>query len=111
MAIAKDPPMSLELTEDGADVRMRLKVRAGGKRNRIAGVLDGALKVEVPTAPERGKANKAVLALLAKTLGIAPGAIVLTAGLRDPRKTVRIHGLTADAIRARLSPPNDATPP
>lgn len=56
------------------------------------------LKVQVTAAPERGKANAAVIEVLAKALGIPKSAIRLTAGQTSPLKTVEI-----DADPSRLS--------
>ena len=49
-----------------------LPVRAhpGARRNEIRGEHDGALRVSVTAAPEKGKANKAIIELLAEALGL-----------------------------------------
>ena len=81
-------------TADG--VRLRLKVRPQARRTGIDGVVpdrDGdALSVSVTAAPEDGKANAAVIALLAKALGIAKSAISVTQGAAARRKPTRAAG-------------------
>lgn len=83
--------------------RLSLKVRAGGSRNAIVGWLGDALKVAVTAAPERGKANAAVEALLAEALGLPRSAVQVVAGHTQPRKQVEIDGLAADEVRRRLA--------
>ena len=80
-----------------AGVRVRLKVTPKAKRNQIGGLLDEpdggkALKISVTAAPEDGKANAAVAALLAQEWGVAKSAISVVAGATDRRKLVEIRG-------------------
>jgi uncharacterized protein len=87
-----------------AGIRLRLKVAPKARRNEIGGWLDEpdggkALKVAVTAAPEDGKANAAVVALLAKEWGVAKSAISVVAGATDRRKIVEIRGPSAELIR------------
>ena len=87
-----------------AGIRLRLKVAPKAKRNEIGGWLDEpdggqALKVAVTAAPEDGKANAAVIALLAKEWGVAKSAISVVAGATDRRKIVEIRGRSAELIQ------------
>ena len=83
-------------------VEIAVKVVPGASRDRIAGCLGDALKIQVAAPPEKGKANKAVEALLAKTLGARTSDVTVVGGLTSPRKVVRITGATAGAVRAAL---------
>lgn len=89
--VLRDTPNGVELT---------VKVVPGSSRDRIAGVLGDALKVAVSAPPEKGKANQAVIEVLAKALGVKRNAIQILAGHTQPRKTVLLTGLTASQIRA-----------
>jgi len=78
-------------------VRVRLRVQPRARRNRIEGLVpeaDGgvALKVAVTAAPEDGRANAAVLALLAEAWDIAKSSLAVTAGAADRRKTIHLRG-------------------
>lgn len=89
-----------------AGVRLRLKVTPKAKHAGIGGWqadADGGqvLKVAVSAAPEDGKANAAVIALLAKELGVAKTAISVVAGATDRRKLVEIRGSTTE-LTARI---------
>lgn len=70
--------------------QMDLKVVPGARRERIAGLLGDRLKIAVRAPPEGGKANRAVIALVAAWTGVPPAAITLVAGPNQPRKTLLI---------------------
>ena len=82
--------------------RLRIKVVPKSSRDRIAGRVGDAIKVCVTAAPERGKANAAVVALLAKTLRVPRSAVRIVAGETAARKTVEIDGLGEEAARLIL---------
>ena len=84
-------------------VRVRLKVTSKAKREQIGGLLDEpdggkALKVAVTAAPEDGKANAALIALLAKEWGVAKSAISVVSGATDRRKLVEIRGPSQELL-------------
>ncbi len=92
----------LELNASPSGVRLRLRVRPGGRRDAILGVHGGALRVAVAAAPEKGKANAAVVRLLAKVIGVSRRAIEITAGQGSPDKSVVVAEVSADELRRRL---------
>ncbi|MFH5806209.1 DUF167 domain-containing protein [Alienimonas sp. DA493] len=82
---------------------LSVKVVPGASRSAVVGWLGEALKVRVAAPPERGKANAAVLALLAEALDVPERAVALVAGPASPRKTIRVEGLSDAEARRRLS--------
>lgn len=102
MSGAVEPAAALELAEISDRTRLRLRVKPGSKRNAVLGVHDGALKLAVIARPERGKANRAVIKLLAAKLGVPPTAIDLVAGGSSPDKTVLVP-LPAEKLRSVLA--------
>ncbi len=77
--------------------RVALKVTPKARRRHIGAATteaDGAvvLKVAVTAPPERGKANDAVIAMLAKAWGVPKSTISVTAGAGGRRKTLHIAG-------------------
>ena len=84
-------------------MHVHLKVVPGASKAEIAGPYGDRLRVRVTAAAESGKANKAVLALLADCLGLAPSALTLIRGHGLPLKTVEVRGLTADAVGSSLN--------
>jgi uncharacterized protein (TIGR00251 family) len=82
---------------------LHVKVVPGSSRSCIAGRYGDALKVKVAAAAEKGKANHAVIELLARTLGVKSGQIVLVAGHTNPRKTFQIEGIEQGELDAKLA--------
>jgi uncharacterized protein (TIGR00251 family) len=84
---------------DGVVLTVRLTPKGG--RDAVDGIerlSDGraVLKVRVRAAPAEGEANAALVALLAKTLKIAPRQVDLVAGATARIKRIKIEG---DAAR------------
>lgn len=76
----------------------------------MVGFLGTALKVQVAAPPEGGKANDAVLTLLAELVGVSRKEVELVSGHASPRKSVAFPSLTPESLQARLTakgfPPN-----
>ncbi len=89
-------------TGKSPEVRLALKVVPGAARGGIAGWLGDRLKVRVTAPAESGKANAAVVDLLADALGIPRSAIRIVAGGASPRKVIEIDDLTEAEVLARL---------
>ena len=83
--------------------RMLVKVVPGSRSSSIVGMLGDRLKIKVAAPPEDGKANAAVCALMAETLGIATRAVEVIAGTSNPEKTLRVTGVSAADARSKLS--------
>jgi uncharacterized protein (TIGR00251 family) len=81
---------------DGRTTRVQVRVSPGATRSAVIGRHGDAWKVRVAAAPERGKANRAVLDLLAETLGLPRAQIELVAGAGARDKVVALRGLEAD---------------
>ena len=71
-------------------------------RSEITGVHGQALKIRLTAPPVQGAANKALVALLAKTLGIAKGRIQIISGQTSRDKTLVVSGLSREAIADRI---------
>jgi uncharacterized protein len=69
---------------------LRVKVIPKSARTESAGYLaDGTWKIKVAAAPEKGRANRALIDFLAGELGVAKSRIRITSGETSPLK--RIH--------------------
>jgi uncharacterized protein YggU (UPF0235/DUF167 family) len=82
---------------------LRLRVVPGSKRSGIVGRHGNAWKIRVVAAPEGGKANDAVLDLLARTLDLPRRDLELTVGTASRDKIVVLDGLTSDAADSMLA--------
>jgi uncharacterized protein len=86
-----------------ATTRLRLRVSAGAGRTGIVGRHGDAWKLRVTSAPERGRANAAVLRLLADALGVPEHSLALVSGHTSRDKIVELHGLHVDEAERRLA--------
>lgn len=92
----------LDIVPVPGGTRLRLRVHPKARKDAITGVHAGALKVSVTASPEKGKANDAVVELLAKALDLPKGSIEIVGGETSQDKTV-VVGLDPDAVRSRLT--------
>lgn len=83
--------------------RLRLRVVPGTTHPGVVGRLGDAWKVRVTAPPEAGKANEAVLAMLAAVLGLERRDLTLTSGHGSRDKVVALMGLTHEDADARLA--------
>jgi len=91
----------LRIRKDGTVV-LRLHVQPRASRNELAGFHGGALKLRLNSPPVDGKANRAVLAFLAKLLGLPNSSLSLVSGQKSRAKQVAIKDLSREEIIARL---------
>jgi uncharacterized protein (TIGR00251 family) len=75
----------------------------GAKRNAILGERAGALRVAVTSPPEKGKANAAIQAVLAESLGCKAAQITLLAGGTSRQKRFVIAGIAREELNRRLA--------
>ena len=81
---------------------LTVKAQPGARRNGLASVHAGALKVQVTQAPEKGKASEAVLETVADALNLKRSQVSLLAGRTSPHKRLLITGLSRAELQERL---------
>jgi uncharacterized protein (TIGR00251 family) len=91
-----------EMARGSDDILLRVHVQPGAGRTAVMGRHGDALKVKVGAPPEGGRANEAVLALLATTLGVPAGSVTLDGGASSRAKRVRISGVSAADLERLL---------
>ena len=79
---------------------MRVTPRA--KRNAVVGIVGDAVKVCVTAPPEDGRANDALIEVLAAWLGVKRRQIEIVSGATSRNKVVRVTGLTREHLEAKL---------
>ena len=87
----------------GARTSLRLRIVPGAPRSGIVGRHADGWKVRVAAAPEAGRANEALLRLLARTLGLPRRDLELTRGRASRDKVVTFEGLTREVVDGRLA--------
>jgi len=85
------------------EVRIHVRLTPRAARDQIAGWQDDTLRVRVTAAPVDGKANDALVRLLAAALGVPKSRIGIVSGATARDKTVAIDGLSHDDVRRLLS--------
>lgn len=90
------------LRSAGGGVNLTVQVQPRAKATEWAGPHGDALRVRVAAPPVSGKANRALIAFVAETFGIAKGAVTIVRGERDRRKVLALEGVSLDEARARL---------
>ena len=86
--------------EHAEGVILPVRAYAGARRNGITGEHDGMLKVSVTQAPEKGKANQAIMEVLCKSFNLKKNQIELLAGQTSSQKRFLIREVTLQEQRA-----------
>ena len=84
-------------------VRIRLRVSPSSNRPAVVGPYLDGWKVRVAAAPEHGKANDAVVSLIANLLSVPAARVKIVAGHTSRLKIVEIGGLPLEAVRAAFA--------
>lgn len=88
----------IESSDDGAI--LPVKAQAGARKAELRGEQDGALKVAVTQVAEKGKANKAIIALLSKQLNLRKSQIQLVSGETSSQKKFLIRDISVEHLQA-----------
>ncbi|HKJ76248.1 MAG TPA: DUF167 family protein [Gammaproteobacteria bacterium] len=89
---------------EGDDLVVAVRVQPRAGRDRIDGPHGGRLKVRITAPPVDGKANAHLVRFLAKTFGVAKGAVAVEAGATGRDKRLRIHGPKTLPAEAAIGP-------
>ena len=86
-----------------ADITISVHVTPRATRDEVVGWQEGELWVRLRAPPVEGQANESLRRFLAKRLGVPASAVEMVGGATARHKRVRVEGLTADEVRARLA--------
>jgi uncharacterized protein len=92
----------IDLSPHARGTILPVRVHAGSRKNGILGEHNGMLRVAVSAAPEKGKANKAVMDVLADELGLAKSSIEIVAGETSPQKRFVIVDVDRDKLQKQI---------
>jgi uncharacterized protein (TIGR00251 family) len=99
-----EKPIPMFLEQRNNTLLLHIKVIPNSSQTKIAGPLGNDLKIKLAAPPESGKANAALITLLAKTLQIPEKQITLLTGQTSPRKTLQIQNLSKQQALSLLTP-------
>jgi uncharacterized protein (TIGR00251 family) len=83
--------------------RLRVRVAPGASRAGVVGRHGDAWKLRVAAPPEGGRANDAVIRLLADTLAVPRASVTLVSGHGTRNKVLELTGLEPGQIERRLT--------
>lgn len=86
--------------QPNATIKVRVQPRSS--RNEVVGYQDDVLRLRVIAPPEGGKANEAVISLLAGALGVAKSQVRIVRGHTSRDKLVSVVSLTLEEVERRL---------
>src|SRR4051794_14314775 len=81
---------------------LAVRAQPGAKRNAVLGEQAEALKVAVTAPPDKGRANEAIVEVLAEWLGIKRSHIELVSGATNRMKKFLLRGLNSETLRSKL---------
>lgn len=95
-----EPPSFVHDIEDGCTLSVR--VHPGARKNNVAGLHAGAVKISIAAPPADGRANEALIAFLAELLRVPQARISIVGGAASRGKLLRITGKSAAEVEAAL---------
>lgn len=102
MTVVKMTADELAISESAEGSRFEIQVAPRASRGRLGPVIDGRLKVAVTAPPVDGKANAAVVELLAKRLGLRKGDVRIVGGERGKKKLIEVSGVSRVELERAL---------
>jgi uncharacterized protein (TIGR00251 family) len=94
----------ISLTETAAGVSFAVKVQPRARKSAVTGVHDNALKIALNAPPLDGRANAALIGLLADLLQVSRSRISILTGEQSRQKVVRVSGMTTAEATLKLQP-------
>lgn len=93
----------VELQTTTGGIILPVHAQPGARKNGVTGVHAGRLKVAVTQAPEQGKANQALVKLLAGLLGVKRSQVTLQSGDTSRHKKFVIAGIDLPTLQERIA--------
>jgi len=92
------------LIDDSNDgILLSVYIQPRSSSNKIAGQHGDALKICITTPPIEGKANKAVIAFLAKFFGLPKSSVTIKSGKKSRTKNIKLAGVSRSQAEKILS--------
>jgi len=93
----------IKVDAKGAASELAVRVSPGAARTRVLGEHNGALKIAVSAPPEKGKANKAVIELLSRALGVRKSDVSVVSGETSRDKRICVKNIATDEVLKRIA--------
>ncbi len=93
----------IQITSHAEGCVLSVRAQPGAKRNAVVGEQAGALKVAVTAPPDKGRANEAIVEVLAEAFAVKRSQIELIAGATSRQKKFLIRAVTPEELAAKLA--------
>jgi len=84
-------------------MKLQIKVIPSSSKDGIVGWLEDTLKIKVKAPADKGKANKAVIRVLEKSLSLPRSSVTIKSGLTSCLKTININTDNDNDIKEKLA--------
>jgi uncharacterized protein (TIGR00251 family) len=88
----------------GDGCTLAVRVRPGARKNDVAGIHAGAVKISLTTPPVDGRANEALIEFVADLLRVPRARVAILSGATSRMKLLRVTGKSAAEVQAALFP-------
>ena len=88
--------------EPGPRANFPVKVQPRASRDQVVGYREGVLQLRVTAPPDKGRANAAVVSMLAQALGVAKSRVSIVRGQTSRNKVVTVESLSPEEVRGIL---------
>jgi hypothetical protein len=96
----------IPIKDTTSGVAFAVKIHPRARKNAITGEAGEALKLALTAPPVEGRANQACVEFLAGLLRVPRASVTIAAGQSSRNKVIRVAGLSAAEVRARLGKKN-----
>ena len=93
---------TIEILPTITGVKFKVHAKPRASRDAIGGEHNGALEVAVTAPPAEGKANAAIIKLLAKALGVSKSSVEIISGQSSREKGIAVDGVSVTDARKAL---------
>lgn len=94
--------MSDYLEDKGDHLLLRVRVQPKASANKLQRDAYWGLRVYLTAPPQDGAANRALVALVAKQIGVSRSQVTLVHGDKSRSKTLRLEGIDKEALERAL---------
>ena len=92
----------IDLEPHPEGVILPVRAQPGSRQNGLRGFQNGALKVTVTQVAKKGKANKAIIAVLSKELGLRKSQLEMVSGNLTANKRVLVRGIRVEQLEGLI---------
>jgi uncharacterized protein (TIGR00251 family) len=92
----------IPVRQSGAGVTFAVKIHPRARKNAVTGEVGDVLKVSLTAPPVDGRANEACIDFFSNLLKVPRSSVTIASGESSRNKIIRVGGLSAEQVRARL---------